>query len=1129
MAIDATVTDIVQEINDARVDMQSFASFMFEPANVMITRRLAPDTHSLQHYLDYLDAIKLVFTQESGDVTVGDRTIKTVSQLIADGDSSTSAAVADINTRADTAIGNANTSLNNAIDVILRAGGHVGYPTLAAATADKANITAKTIVEITNDTTANNGVYLYDGTNFTKSSYDVVAIAKAYTDAEVLKLANKSSGTFGTLALLTASTLANDSYALVANDPDLTKNGHYKKVSGTWTKVSYDPVAQAKAYTDLVSPIIKTGVTKGNLITNNVIKITDRGLNNNGTLQTGISSARAIVLPVRVGQKLYINRRIDVSGLGGIFRFFANDPIADTSQSPISHSAKIFTDAASGIVYYEVTVPNQSNYLVLSTKYDGAVYTWAVHLNEFIPSFDLGQETVVSINGKGLITGFDLHQLSDLMYSELGHYDRLRESTKNLYNGVVVSGTRVDKLGISPSVNAGDCVTQFIPVTAGQSYTISGLDMSLQHFTGSLILGFTGTTQDTFVKYFDYLDLSGTTTVLIDDPTIKYIVVPITSVGRGTVEQAKAMPLQVELGVEATAYEPYIYSSLTAKMLSGFSPSNDITTPIAATTMISNFVEMNKVRNSEVSTLESVRKDIGSTGLRYIVSGDTAVDSTYNNLFAQTQITRESTRNINVHLLKMVNRVKTLGYLKATPFTVPSGQFDNPDTFSNYSDAYPLYSYVHPSIAYDATGIGGFKYWMMASTLPADNMGDSVWEDEDVFVSNDAKTWQRVRSLYENAKDYTTATLRLPPHNLARANARKHAFLPCPSVGDTIEISVPENNGAPALDRANITLIALPWKHDPFIMFDGVFLYAYVSYHLPYADRTGGKNRFIVCVRTSNGIDWDVVRSDGSTMRLTEASSRTIFTKDAQGRYNYIAYFYNYGGSNPEIIKYGEGDYEFIYGSNFSRRYSGTTPYNFDFSTYLPFKDLGSGNHPTLLLNADTLYLMNNTGLHASTDRGATFTKYDKNPTWMGGVTSYDYKKTMCVGEGGKLIYVDTQRLVTADALEAEGRFTTTNDINLMTTYEYPSVSDFVSKATTGLVDAYIDVQMVITNPETKKRTLKFYPAVSLTAMTGSVNNPMQRITIDSVDFKAGDLVNFYVTLNSRNGAEIQFGGIDIT
>lgn len=957
------------------------------------------------------------------------------------------------------------------------------------------------------------------------------------------------------------ASLADGQLAQVYNEG--VNNGLYVKTAGAWVKSSYDPLAQAKVYTDTAkSSAMSTAAadatskanaaqaaaiiysdtnkidlldisytyTNGNMIGAKTPRYINLGISGGIAANANVDS---LVLRVVAGDVLYMHNNTQryTSALGSRFNFFVSDPNTNRTQTVVAHTAIIETDSATGIVYQKVTVPPTAEYLMINTRTVSAGTTynmsWAVHKGKFNASFTAGTEVVYKIKDIPLIGTDDYLRAATYTDTKLQDYEKLKISTKNLYNGTYTSATRTNKDGVFVSGNAGDCVTHFIPVTAGQSYTISGLDMSLQGGTGTLVVAFTGTSQDTFVKYLVYLDASGTTTVLIDDPTIKYIVVPITSGGLGTVAQAAAMPLQIEQGTKATTYEPYMYSGLTAKMLSGFSPNKGGGTT-TTTTMLSSFIEMNKVRRDAFSALGVIRKDVGSTGLRYIVSGDTAVDSTSNNLFAQTQITSEATRNINVHLMKTVDGVKTLGDLKATPFTVPSGQFDNPDTLSKYSDAYPLYSYVHPSIAYNATGIGGFKYWMMASTLPATNMGDSTWEDEDVFVSNDAKTWQRVRSLYEDDKDYTTATLRLPPHSLANTNARKHAFLPCPSVGDTIEISVPENNGAPALDRVDITLIALPWKHDPFIMFDGGFLYTYVSYHLPYADRTGGKNRFIVCVRTNNGIDWDVVRSDGSTMRLTEESSRTIFTKDEQGRYNYIAYFYSYGGSNPEIVKYGEGDYEFIYGGNFSRKYSGTTPYNFDFSTYVPFKDLSSGNHPTLLLNAGTLYLMSSTGLYASTDRGVTFTKYDKNPTWMGGVAAYDYKKTMCVGEGGKLIYVDTQRLVTANALDVEGRFTTSNNINLMTTYEYLSVSDFVSKATIGLVDAYLDVQMVITNQATKKRTLKFYPAVSLTTMPSSVNNPMQRITIDSVDFKAGDLVTFYVTLNSRNGAEIQFGGIDI-
>ena len=67
--------------------------------------------------------------------------------------------------------------------------GHKGYATLAAAQAAQASLPANTLVEVTNDTTtANNGVYLWNGTTLTKSTYDpktvAVADAKAYADSQ---------------------------------------------------------------------------------------------------------------------------------------------------------------------------------------------------------------------------------------------------------------------------------------------------------------------------------------------------------------------------------------------------------------------------------------------------------------------------------------------------------------------------------------------------------------------------------------------------------------------------------------------------------------------------------------------------------------------------------------------------------------------------------------------------------------------------------------------------------------------------------------------------------------------------------------------------------------------------------
>lgn len=70
--------------------------------------------------------------------------------------------------------------------VVSLAGGHLGYATLALATTASTGLPANTVVEVTNDSTlANNGLYLWNGTTLTKSSYDPLTQAKAYTDTKI--------------------------------------------------------------------------------------------------------------------------------------------------------------------------------------------------------------------------------------------------------------------------------------------------------------------------------------------------------------------------------------------------------------------------------------------------------------------------------------------------------------------------------------------------------------------------------------------------------------------------------------------------------------------------------------------------------------------------------------------------------------------------------------------------------------------------------------------------------------------------------------------------------------------------------------------------------------------------------
>ena len=64
------------------------------------------------------------------------------------------------------------------------------YKTYAEMDADKANLSPKTKVTVTNDaTTSNNGDWQWDGVAFTKSAYDPLTQAKKYTDSGLHDLA----------------------------------------------------------------------------------------------------------------------------------------------------------------------------------------------------------------------------------------------------------------------------------------------------------------------------------------------------------------------------------------------------------------------------------------------------------------------------------------------------------------------------------------------------------------------------------------------------------------------------------------------------------------------------------------------------------------------------------------------------------------------------------------------------------------------------------------------------------------------------------------------------------------------------------------------------------------------------
>ena len=143
----------------------------------------------------------------------------------------------DENVVVTTRLGETYPSVKGSIKKVFETGGLPATPF-----ATKALMTASALVDgkyaMVTDDTVNNGLYVKTAGAWVKSAYDPAALANTYTDNKVKGVTNN----FKTKALMTASALPNDSYAMVTDDTE-ANNGWYSKVAGAWVKSAYDPIA----------------------------------------------------------------------------------------------------------------------------------------------------------------------------------------------------------------------------------------------------------------------------------------------------------------------------------------------------------------------------------------------------------------------------------------------------------------------------------------------------------------------------------------------------------------------------------------------------------------------------------------------------------------------------------------------------------------------------------------------------------------------------------------------------------------------------------------------------------------------------------------------------------------------
>lgn len=462
--------------------------------------------------------------------------------------------------------------------------------------------------------------------------------------------------------------------------------------------------------------------------------------------------------------------------------------------------------------------------------------------------------------------------------------------------------------------------------------------------------------------------------------------------------------------------------------------------------------------------------------------------------------------------------------------------------------------YTHPSVAYISGGIAGYKYWMINSNITSEE-----YEDDELFVSNDGTNWKRVKGAYE-ATDADNLGFRLPPQSLvgdSDASAiKKNVLLPIPIPADNKTLEV----------LGSSYLINTSMKNDPFIFYDDAdgYLYFYMNYHFAswengiknspqniYNITYAFEHKFIVCMRTNGTIDgsgmvWEIVRADGSTFRLTEATSLRLFTSD-EGVNNFIRHQdltpTDTGGgvyANPDselsqsVIKTGVGSYFFYFTSgSFLKRRAGTTPYTFDWVTASTTcsTDGHKGHHPDVRFYNSKYYVLGGGKLHESND-GITFTMFPKRIGWAGSPNGRLYKEAFVVNaDDAEVLYVSARK-----------GYVATGRPGMQTQYQHSdkklfdktfiqkfskTLAEMLTLATNGHDEGNIDVQVVIADSEANDIPVTIYEKFGLKPDSyigsfGAIN------CFSGIELTGNEYVRIVVTMNCRNGGIVEFGGITI-
>ena len=429
--------------------------------------------------------------------------------------------------------------------------------------------------------------------------------------------------------------------------------------------------------------------------------------------------------------------------------------------------------------------------------------------------------------------------------------------------------------------------------------------------------------------------------------------------------------------------------------------------------------------------------------------------------------------------------------------------------------------WIHPDMCYAPDGVGGFKYWMVNSNF---TNGSDRKEDADLLVSNDGVTWKRVRGFYESNNG---GLLFKNPEVFWNSNL-KNTFMPIPSSG-SFEF---------ALQSTIETKTITGWlNHDPAISYHDGYVNVYILYNLGFVNASYN-HKYVVCYRTNNGIDWEIVREDGSTMPYNQANAQLIFTK-TNGVRNHICFKYSASGVggldlSPQVVKVSDNEWYYYARSGTSNmnlvRYVGTSPYTFDFNNPQAVsknnENGGSLWHFGMRYYDGVFYCMTNGFVFTSTD-GVNFTT-TPYPFFWRGMSSDIYKPTFVVGHDGKVKMAYGIQCLTSVphpyvqqvALSPEplNKLFAAVKITATLVCQYASLSDIMARSTAPTADAYVDVIVAVISQRTKSVQIRLLPCLRSYAEL-----------LNSVDISFDDEIYVAAYLNTRNGGSLNFGGVALT